>query len=90
MDNPVYKQNKDAIFRQEKDEAMLFNPENADIVVINSTGCFIWSLCDGRNRQKDIVGSLVKEFDVSPDKAEEDLSKFFTELETKNFMEKER
>ncbi len=88
MDNPLYRQNKAVIFRQEQDEALLFNPDNADIVVINSTGCFIWNLCNGKNRKKDIVNSLVEEFDVSPSKAEEDLLKFLAELENKKLVEK--
>ena len=88
MTNPVYKQNKEVIFRHEEDEAILFNPDNSDIVVINSTGCFIWDLCNGKNSRKDIINSMLKEFDTTTDKAKEDLSKFLSDLENRKFVEK--
>jgi len=88
MTDPVYKQNKEVIFRQEQEEAILFNPDNSDIVFINSTGCFIWDLCNGKNSQKDIIDTMLNEFDTTKDKAEEDLSKFLSDLESRKFVEK--
>jgi len=84
----MYKQNKDVIFRQEEDEAILFNPDNSDIVVINSTGCLIWSMCDGRNAKEEILGKIIDEFNVTAEKAEQDLGQFFSDLENKNFLNK--
>jgi len=84
----MYKQNKDVIFRQEEDEAILFNPDNSDIVVINSTGCFIWGLCNSKNSSEDIVNNMLKEFDTTKEKAEEDLIKFLSDLENRKFVEK--
>ena len=83
-----YKQNKDIIFRQEGDEAIIFNPDNSDVVVINSTGCFIWSMCNGKNTRDNIVSKMVEEFDVSEEKACKDLADFISDLEKRNFIEK--
>ena len=83
-----YKQNKDIIFRQEGDEAIMFNPGNSDVVVINSTGCFIWSMCNGRNTRDNIIAKMAEEFDVSEEKACKDLVNFISGLEKRNFIEK--
>lgn len=86
MKNKVYKQNKDIIYRQEGGEAILFNPENSDIIVLNSTGCFIWPLCNGKNTKKDIAIKMTEEFDVTKEKASKDLEKFLSELEKRSFI----
>lgn len=88
MKREIYRQNKEVIFRQEEDEAILFNPDNSDIIVINPTGCFIWGLCNGNNSQKDIIDSMLEEFDTTAERAQEDLSKFLSELEKRKFVEK--
>jgi methyltransferase-like protein len=88
MINPVYKQNKEVIFRQEQDEAILFNPGNSNIIVINPTGCFIWALCNGKNSEKDIIDSMLEEFDTTAKRAQEDLSRFLSELERREFVER--
>ena len=88
MANPVYKQNKEVIFRQEQDEAILFNPDNSDIVVINSTGCFIWPMCNGKNTKENIAAKIAEKFDVDKKKASKDLEGFISDLEKRNFLEK--
>jgi hypothetical protein len=84
----TYKQNKDVIFRQEEDEAIIFNPDNSDILVLNSTGCFIWSLLDKKTTKDKIWNKIIDEFEVASGKAKKDLDKFIGELETKGFIKK--
>lgn len=84
----VYAQNKDAIFREEYDEALLFNPDNSDILVINSTGYFIWQLCDGKNTKETIINKILDEFDVTAEKTGRDLDQFLNYLEKRNFLRK--
>ena len=84
----VYAQNKDAVFREEYEEALLFNPDNSDIVVINSTGRFIWQLCDGKNTKEGIINKILDEFDITSEKAGKDLDQFFYYLEKRNFLKK--
>jgi len=84
----VYKQNKAVIFRPERDEAILFNPDTCDIIVINSMGCFIWGLCNGKNSQIAVLDRMLDEFDATAKMAEEDLSKFLSELEKREFLER--
>jgi hypothetical protein len=86
MSSEIYKQNANIILRDEKDEAFLFNPDNADIVVLNSTGRFIWELCNGNNTKKDIRDKLLGDFEVSCDEADKDLSTFLGSLLEKDFI----
>lgn len=88
MNEWVYRRKKDIIFREEEDEAILFNPDTSGIVVINSTGCFIWPLLDGKRGTKDILEKIVKEFDVGLKAAKTDLDKFVTDLEKQGFIER--
>ncbi len=84
----MYRQNKDVIFRQEEDEAILFNPDTSDTIVINSTGCFIWSLLDGKRTKEDIVSEMVRAYDASVEKLKDDFTKYIADLEARNFIEK--
>jgi methyltransferase-like protein len=81
-------QNKEVIFRQEEDEAIIFNPDNSDIIVINSTGCFIWQSCDGKNTTEEIVNKMLDELDVTAERANKDLDQFLSDLEKRNFLKK--
>ncbi|MDP2924679.1 MAG: PqqD family protein [Candidatus Omnitrophota bacterium] len=86
MVNIVYKQNKEVIFRQEQDEAILFNPDNSEIVIINSTGCFIWGLCNSKNTKTEIVTRMIQEYQVTVKTAEKDIKKYLSDLESKGFI----
>ena len=81
-----YKQNKDVIFRQEEDEALLFNPDTLDTFVINATGCFIWQLFDGKRTEKEITEMITQTFEVDLETAEKDLTKYLVDLEKRNFI----
>ena len=86
MKNCIFKQSKDIIFRQEENEAILFNPESSDIVVINSTGCYIWGFLNGNHTKEDILEKIQEKFVVTKGPAEKDLDKFISDLKTLNFI----
>lgn len=86
MKGCVFKQNKEVIFRQEEDEAILFNPETSDIVVINSTGCYIWNFFNGKSTKEEILEKIVNKFEVKKEAAEKDLETFIAELKKDNFV----
>lgn len=88
MKGCMYRQNKDVIFRKEGDEAILFNPDNSDIIVINETGCFIWDMCNGNKGVEDMVDSITKEYNATAETANRDLHKFLSDLQNKKFIEK--
>ena len=88
MKKCTYVQNKNIIFRQEEDEAIIFNSDNLDVMLINSVGCLIWSLCDGKNTKEIILKKIVDEFEVTSEETRKDLDRFLLELKNKNLIKK--
>lgn len=86
MDNAVYKQHQEVIVRQEEDDAILFNPDTTDMLVINSTGCLVWSLCDGRRTKAQILEAITAAYEVAPQTASQDLGSFLEDLKKRNFI----
>jgi len=84
--NCEFKQNKDVIFRQEDNEGILFNPQTSDIVVINSTGRFLWELFNNKLTKEGILTKLMDRYEVSRKQAEEDLDKFIADLKERDFI----
>ncbi len=90
MSDPVYFQNKTVVFRQAGAEGIIFNPETADILVLNATACYIWKLCDGKHTTTDIAGLLADDFSVARARATKDLDSFLPFLAKKKFIQKAR
>jgi hypothetical protein len=62
-----YIRNPDVVLREEdEDGALLFNPDTNQVKVINSTGLFIWKLCDGIHELSTIVDGLNTEYEDAP------------------------
>jgi SynChlorMet cassette protein ScmD len=73
--------NPSVVLREEfEDWAILYNPETADAVGINSMGVAIWKRMDGGRGIDAIVAEIQDAFDDVPDAAEEDISAFITDL----------
>jgi hypothetical protein len=78
--------NPDIVMRSEEKEAMLFNPENGNILCINKTGILIWGLCDGKHSGEEIVGKITEKYDVSREEAENDYSEYLSDLGKISFI----
>jgi hypothetical protein len=58
---------KDLICKKLGDEAMLYDPTNENVHVLNTTSLFIWNLLDGKNNLSDIEKKMRENFTISPD-----------------------
>jgi hypothetical protein len=69
MDRPKYIKNPDVVLREEEEEVggLLYNPDNNQVQVLNSTGLFIWNTCDGSRGITEIVDYLKENFDEVPE-----------------------
>lgn len=75
------------VFREEEDEAFLFDPDTGDIKTLNPVGIFIWKSCDGSYTKGDIVNKITENFDTeSRDVVEKDLNSFLKELTQLGFI----
>jgi hypothetical protein len=82
----ILKQNKDVIFRKEEEDAILFNPESSEIILINATGCRVWDLMESGLAKNEIAAMLLDIFKVSPARVKADLDIFLADLEKGNFI----
>jgi hypothetical protein len=80
-----YKRNESFVFRKIKGETILVPIKDnvgdmGSIYNLNEVGAFVWEHLDGKNRLLDIKDMVSEEFEVSPQKAEEDLYEFVRQL----------
>ena len=67
MSETVYVQNPEVVLHEEdEDGALVFNPDNDNIRVLNQTGRFIWSRCDGKHSISQIVEAVQNGFSDAP------------------------
>ena len=79
--------NKDIVFRQEEEEALLFNPDTGMIKVLNPMGIFIWKLCDGKHNRIDIIREILERYEgESKEKIEMDVDNFLDDLKNNNLL----
>ena len=83
--NKQYKRNKNIVFRKINDETILVPIKDnvgdmGFIYNLNEVGAFVWENLDGEKGLLHIRNMILEEFDVSSDKAEEDLCGFVSQL----------
>ncbi|MHB1325816.1 MAG: PqqD family protein [Thermoleophilia bacterium] len=81
-----YEQSSDMVWRQIGEETILV-PINREVgnlnnvFTLNDTAAFIWSMIDGEKSLGEIRDALVAEYEVDPEKAEQDLDQCIAQLE---------
>ncbi len=85
-DKKVYLKDPSMVSRQIANELVLvpISRKTADIeniYTMNEVGARIWELIDGEKSVHEIRDTIAAEFEVSPEKAEEDLLEFIRQLE---------
>ncbi|MDD5223635.1 MAG: PqqD family protein [bacterium] len=73
-------------FRIIEGEAVLVNPENKMIYVLNHTGAFAWQKIDGKINIKKIAQALSLEYQADTSKAENDLLELFEGLSDRGLL----
>ncbi|MBD3385516.1 PqqD family peptide modification chaperone [candidate division KSB1 bacterium] len=81
--------NPDVVLREEdKDGGLLFNPDNNQAKVVNTTGLFIWKHCDGADEHT-LVDAITQAFDQAPpDEVEKDVREFIEVMVQTGFIGK--
>jgi len=67
--------------------AFIINANNSTLHELDETGTFIWKLIEKKKDRKDIISSLVSEYEVTGCQAGADLDEFLYELEKKGIIE---
>lgn len=74
------------VFRQEEDGALLFDPDNDSLRLLNETGAFIFENADGSRTVGQLIDALAKEFGEAREKVAEEAGEFFKELLAKELL----
>lgn len=82
----IYKRNPNIVTRAIGDEVILVPIKRTvkdleRIYNLNETGKLVWESINGKNTLSQIIGRIVKTFDVKAKQAEEDALKLIEELE---------
>jgi len=67
-------------------EAVILSMDTKVLRGLNPVGSRIWELIDGERGVEEIVGVIVKEFDVEPARADEDVRSFVQEVLEKGLV----
>lgn len=70
-----------------KTEAVIVLPDKGQVKVLNEVGTRIWSLIDGKRSVSDIIGIIVKEYEVDYKIAETDVISFLKDLNNKGVID---
>lgn len=67
-------------------EAVILSMETKVLRGLNPLGSRVWELIDGKRSMDEIVGQIVREFDVETRQADEDVGRFVQELLDKGLV----
>lgn len=67
-------------------EAVILSMETKVLRGLNPLGSRVWELIDGKRSMDEIVGQIVREFDVEAGQADEDVRRFVQELLDKGLV----
>ena len=79
-------QNRDIAYRVVDGEAVLVDPDNAYVRVLNETGSFIWKLCRRKRGIDDLAREISGKFDVKRTDAKTDVSKFLSDMKKRGMI----
>ncbi len=76
------------IEREEENCYLLINRRNGQRLVLNESSFYVWTLCKD-STVKDVIKTVVEEFELDEKEAEEQITPVIESLHQKGFIEKE-
>jgi hypothetical protein len=67
-------------------EAILMDLDRGRTLGLNATGSFLWPRLSSSS-EEELVGALLAEFDVSPERARSDVQSFLGQLRERGFIQ---
>ena len=79
-------QNPRTAWRVYDGQAVIVSPDDSTLHTLNEVGTLVWEVADGRRDVAAIVARVCEAFDVTPERAEDDVRRFVAELETRGLL----
>ena len=76
----------DVICREEEFGAIIFDPQAGRMHKINTTGCFIWELCDGIHTVDTIATKLAEQEEEDLKTVKEAVEAFLKDMNSRNLI----
>lgn len=76
----IPKKSENAVYRIVDEQAVIVEPKNGLVNVVNDVGSRIWAEIDGNNSAARIAEIITSEYDISADQALEDTLHFLSKL----------
>ena len=67
-------------------EAVILWPDDSTLNTLNPVGTLIWEAADGQRPLSAIVARICEEFDVDPERAEQDAAAFIAKLRARGLL----
>jgi hypothetical protein len=80
--------NEEVAYRVVDGEAVMLNPIDNQIHLLNDVATFIWLELEKESDYNELLGSVCEEFEVDRSQASEDLNNYIIELSEKGLVEK--
>ncbi len=75
------------LWREEKDQVVLFNEESGEPYLLNDIGTSIWKQCDQGKKCGEIVSAMLGAYAGNSDQISRETKKFLADLKNEGFLE---
>ena len=86
MSEKKYRQNPVIAWRVIDNEAVLVDPRDGQIRVLNRTASAVWNFCGEAQTLRDIAGHISGKFDITTNEALEDIRDFIKDCLTRDLI----
>jgi coenzyme PQQ synthesis protein D (PqqD) len=84
--NAQWQKNPILAWREIDGEIVIVSPNDSVLHELNETGSFVWKQLDGRRPAAEIAAGLAAEYDVTPERALEDIETLLGELASRHLL----
>lgn len=75
------------VYQKVEDETVLLDLENGSYYGLNSVGSRIWELLSEKQEIQSVFDSMIKDYEVKPEKLQQDILSLLHKLRTKGLIE---
>lgn len=87
MDEKKYRQNPVIAWREIDSEAVLVDPRDGQIRVLNRTASVVWNFCGEAQTLDDIAEHISGKFEITTNEAQEDIDDFIKDCLSRDLMQ---
>lgn len=87
LDNLVVSIPPEVLFQEVGEETVILSIESGEYYGVNEVGSRIWALLVESQPMKNVIGTLIKEYNVSVECVRADLQQFLAQLQSRNLIE---